>query len=193
METFALLNALHVAERLKNATRHCYTSGGRHESVAEHSWRLALTAYWLRDDFPELDMDKVIRMCLIHDLGEAFTGDIPTFLKTGSDEAREEDLLFGWVRTLPEPFAAEMEALYREMAARQTPEAKLYKALDNLEAVIQHNESDLSTWSENEFTLNLTYGYDKAAWSPVLLALRDAVREETDEKIEAYRKEQAPC
>ena len=193
METFALLNALHVAERLKNATRHCYTSEGRHESVAEHSWRLALTAYWLRDDFPELDMDKVIRMCLIHDLGEAFTGDIPTFLKTGSDEAREEDLLFGWVRTLPEPFAAEMEALYREMAARQTPEAKLYKALDNLEAVIQHNESDLSTWSENEFVLNLTYGYDKAAWSPVLLALRDAVREETDEKIEAYRKEQAPC
>ena len=193
METQALLQALHVAERLKNATRHCYTSDGRHESVAEHSWRLALTAYWLRDDFPELDMDRVIRMCLIHDLGEAFTGDIPTFLKTGSDEAREEDLLFGWVRTLPEPFAAEMEALYREMAARQTPEAKLYKALDNLEAVIQHNESDLSTWSDNEFALNLRYGYDKAAWSPVLTALRDAVRAETEEKIEAYRKENPPC
>lgn len=187
MEPQALLQALHVAERLKDATRHCYTSGGRHESVAEHSWRLALTAYWLRDDFPELDMDRVIRMCLIHDLGEAFTGDIPSFLKTGADEAREEDLLFAWVRTLPEPYAAEMEALYREMAARRTPEAKLFKALDNMEAVIQHNESDLATWSENEFTLNLTYGYDKAAWSPVLTALRDAVREETETKILAYR------
>ncbi len=187
MEPKALLNALHVAERLKDATRHCYTSGGRHESVAEHSWRLALMAFWLRDDFPELDVDKVIRMCLIHDLGEAFTGDIPSFNKTRADETREEALLFGWVRTLPEPFAGEMEALYREMAARQTPEARLFKALDNLEAVIQHNESELSTWSENEFSLNLRYGYDKAAWSPILTALRDAVREETEEKIATFR------
>ena len=187
MEPQALLQALHVAERLKDATRHCYTSGGRHESVAEHSWRLALMACWLRDEFPELDMDKVVRMCLIHDLGEAFTGDIPSFLKTGADEAREESLLSAWVRTLPEPFRGEMDALYREMSARETPEAKLFKALDNLEAVIQHNESDLSTWSENEFTLNLTYGFDKAAWSPVLLALRQAVRDETEMRIEEYR------
>ena len=191
MEPQALLSALHVAERLKDVTRHCHTSGGRHESTAEHSWRLALMAYWLRDDFPELDMDKVVRMCLIHDLGEAFTGDIPSFLKTGADEAREEDLLFAWVRTLPEPFAGEMAALYREMAARQTPEARLYKALDNMEAVIQHNESDLATWSENEFTLNLTYGFDKAAWSPVLTALRQAVREETESKIAEFRKEKS--
>ena len=189
MEAHALLNALHTAEALKDATRHCYTSGGRHESVAEHSWRLALLAYWLRDDFQELDMDKVVRMCLIHDLGEAFTGDIPTFDKTQADENREEALLFAWVDSLPEPFRTEMAALYREMAARETPEAKLYKALDNLEAVIQHNESDLSTWSENEFSLNLTYGRDKAAWSPVLLALRDAVRNETEAKIEEFRKE----
>jgi len=189
MEAHALLNALHTAEALKDATRHCYTSGGRHESVAEHSWRLALLAYWLHDDFPELDMDKVVRMCLIHDLGEAFTGDIPTFDKTQADEDREEALLFAWVDSLPEPFRTEMAALYREMAARETPEAKLYKALDNLEAVIQHNESDLSTWSENEFSLNLTYGRDKAAWSPVLLALRDAVRTETEAKIEEFRKE----
>ena len=189
MEAHALLNALHTAERLKDATRHCYTSGGRHESVAEHSWRLALLAYWLHDDFQELDMDKVVRMCLIHDLGEAFTGDIPTFDKTQADENREEALLFAWVDSLPEPFRTEMAALYREMAARETPEAKLYKALDNLEAVIQHNESDLSTWSENEFSLNLTYGRDKAAWSPVLLALRDAVRNETEAKIEEFRKE----
>ena len=193
MEAHALLNALHTAERLKDATRHCYTSGGRHESVAEHSWRLALLAYWLHDDFPELDMDKVIRMCLIHDLGEAFTGDIPTFDKTRADEDREEALLFAWVESLPAPFRGEMAALYREMAALETPEAKLYKALDNLEAVIQHNESDLSTWSENEFSLNLTYGRDKAAWSPVLLALRDAVRTETEEKIEAFRKEDPKC
>ena len=160
---------------------------GRRESVAEHSWRLALMAYWLKDDFPEADMDQVIRMCLIHDLGECFTGDIPTFDKTEEDEAEEEARLFAWVNTLPEPFRSEMADLYREMAARQTLEARIYKALDNLEAVIQHNESDLSTWAENEFSLNLTYGADKAAFSPVLTALRQTVRRETEARIAEYR------
>ena len=69
---------------------------GRHESVAEHSWRIALMAFWLRDEFPQADMDKVIRMCLIHDLGECFTGDIPAFDKTAADEAAEEALLSRW-------------------------------------------------------------------------------------------------
>ena len=104
MEARALLDALRVAERLKDATRHCYTSGGRHESVAEHSWRLALMAFWLGDEFPEADMDRVIRMCLIHDLGEAFTGDIPTFIKTDADRAVEDNLLDAWVASLPAPF-----------------------------------------------------------------------------------------
>ena len=94
MEAKELLRVLHTAERLKDETRHCYTSGGRRESVAEHSWRLALTALFLRDECPALDMDRVIRMCLIHDLGECFTGDIPSFLKSGGDEERERSALF---------------------------------------------------------------------------------------------------
>ena len=185
MEAEKLLQALHVAERLKDTTRHCYTSGGRHESVAEHSWRVTLMAYFVSDEFPELDMYRVIKMCLIHDLGEAFTGDIPTFEKTGSDEQREESLLLSWTASLPEPFAGEMTALYQEMAARETPEAKLYKALDNLEAVIQHNESELSTWLPLEYSLNLTYGNDKVAFSDYLRQLREVVRCETCEKIRA--------
>ena len=183
MEARKLLDALHVAERLKDATRHCYTSGGRHESVAEHSWRMTLMAYFVSDEFPELDMNKVIKMCLIHDLGEAFTGDIPTFWKSGSDEQKEETLLFDWTASLPEPFAGEMTALYQEMAARETPEAKLYKALDNLEAVIQHNESDISTWIPLEYSLNMTYGDDKVAFSEYLTGLRGVIRRDTREKI----------
>jgi len=183
MNVRELLNALHVAERLKDATRHCYTSGGRHESVAEHSWRLALMAYFVRDEFPDADMDKVIRMCLIHDLGEAFTGDIPSFLKTKADEDREEELLSAWVAGLPSPYGEEMAALYAEMERRETLEAKIYKAMDNLEAVIQHNESDLATWTENEYTLNLNYGNDKVAFSPYFTALRRAIREDTEQKL----------
>lgn len=180
-----LLAAMHVAEKLKDATRHCYTSGGRHESVGEHSWRMTLMAYFMKDEFPEADMDKVIRMCIIHDLGEAFTGDIPTFLKTQADEEKEENLLYGWVKTLPEPFASEMRQLYEEMAARETLEAKIYKAIDGLEAVIQHNESDIHTWAPNEYELNLTYAQDKVAFSEYLKEVRELVREETLAKMEA--------
>ena len=186
-----LLDMLHVAERLKDATRHCTTSNRRPESVAEHSWRMALMAYFIRDEFPEADMDKVVRMCLIHDLGEAFTGDIPTFDKTKADEETEEALLSGWVSSLPESLSKDMHALYAEMNERATVEAKIYKALDGLEAVIQHNESPIDTWIEREYALNPTYADDKVAFSPYLTALREAVREDTRRKIDAERPQTA--
>lgn len=183
MQPKELLKALHIAERLKDATRHCYTTSGRHESVAEHSWRMTLMAYFLKDEFPNADMDKVIQMCIIHDLGECFTGDIPTFLKTKSDEAKEDELLSNWVSSLPQPFAEEMQQLFDEMNARETVEAKIYKSIDGLEALIQHNESSLDTWSENEFELNMHYADDKVAFSEYLSALREEVRQETIEKL----------
>ena len=81
------MDFLHVMERLKCNVRHGWTSTGRRESVAEHSYRLCVMAFLLRDEFPGLDMEKVLHMCIIHDWGEAVTGDIPTFLKTEADEA----------------------------------------------------------------------------------------------------------
>ena len=89
MEPEKLIETLAVAECLKDATRHCYTSRGRRESVAEHSWRITLMAYLVSDEFPEADLEKLMKMCLIHDLGEAFTGDIPTFEKSEKDEEKE--------------------------------------------------------------------------------------------------------
>ena len=180
-----LLRVLHTAERLKDETRHCYTSGGRRESVAEHSWRLALTALFLRDEFPALDMDRVIRMCLIHDLGECFTGDIPSFLKSGGDEERERSALETWVASLPAPYSVELKTLYAEMDALETDEARLYKALDKLEAVIQHNESDIATWLPREYELNLTYADENVAFSDYLKRLREEIRRETRDKIAA--------
>ena len=102
------LDILHVAERLKDTPRHCTTSKRRTESVAEHSWRISLMALLLKGEFPEADMDKVVRMCLIHDLGECFTGDIPTFVKTDADRDVEESLLGRWVRSLPPEGAGEL-------------------------------------------------------------------------------------
>ena len=179
------LEILHVAERLKDAGRHCTTSKGRRESVAEHSWRIALMAMLLREEFPALDMDRVVDMCLIHDLGECFTGDIPTFVKTDADRKTEDELLADWVAGLPPALSARLGDLYREMDAQQTQEAKLYKALDKLEALIQHNESPLSTWAENEYELNKRYAFDAVAFSDWLTALRQEILRDTLDKIEA--------
>jgi len=183
MDPKKLLEILHISEKLKDVTRHAYTSGGRHESVAEHSWRICLMAFLLRDEFPDLDMHKVVDMCMIHDLGEIFTGDIPTFLKTEADTAAEESALDRWISGLPQPCSDTMKSLYAEMDALETPEARLYKALDKLEAVIQHNESPIGTWEPLEYDLNRRYAYDAVAFSPCLCKLREAIREETEEKI----------
>ena len=183
MDPRSFINALTVAERLKDTTRHCYTSGSRHESVAEHSWMMCLMAFLLKDEFPGVDMEKVMEMCVIHDLGECFTGDIPAFDKNPAHEAREEELLAGWVDSLPEREGGRMRALYAEMAARETTEAKLYKAIDALEAVQQHNLSDLGTWIPHEYELNLRYGEDKVAFSDYLRALRAEIRKDTEKKI----------
>jgi len=183
MDGRTLLDTLLIAERLKDTTRHCYTAKGRPESVAEHSWMMTLMAFFMRDEFPEVDMDKVIRMCIIHDLGECFTGDIPAFEKNKDDEKIEETLLNNWVSTLPEKYSIEMKELYLEMSALKTTEAKVYKSIDSLEAVIQHNISDLSTWIPKEFDLNLTYGNDKVTFSDYLTSLRKLIREDTINKI----------
>ena len=100
-------------------------------------------------------------------------------------EEAEEALLRAWVDALPLPYRDEMSALYAEMNARQTLEAKIYKAIDSLEAVIQHNLSDISTWIPHEYQLNQTYGFDKAAFSPYLTALREEIRKDTLKKIAA--------
>ncbi|MCT4631643.1 MAG: HD domain-containing protein [Firmicutes bacterium] len=183
MEGRKLLDTLLIAERLKDTTRHCYTSKGRHESVAEHSWMMTLMAFFMRDEFPEIDMDKVIKMCIIHDLGECFTGDIPTFEKNNQHEETEETLLNNWLSTLPKKYALEMKDLYLEMSERKTLEAKVFKSIDSLEALIQHNMSDLSTWIPKEYDLNMTYGDDKVAFSEYLSSLRELIREDTVKKI----------
>lgn len=179
-----LLNFLNRLERLKTNGRHSVTAGGVTESVAAHSWRLSVFALLLLPEFPQIDGNKLLRMCLIHDFGEAVTGDIPSFLKSKEHERTEEDAVATLLSDLPEPQRGELTALFAEMDALETQEARLYKALDKMEAVIQHNESDISTWIPLEYDLQQTYAMENAAEFPYLKELRAMMLEDTKQKIQ---------
>lgn len=184
MEPEVLLNFISRVEKLKCNTRHCSTSSGIPESVASHSFGCAVFALLLRDEFPELDMNKVLEMCIIHDFGEAVTGDIPTFQKTGTDEKTEAQAIKGLLDTLPEMQKERWSHLFEEMEALETNEAKLYKIIDKLEAVHQHNLSPLSTWIPLEYELNLTYGEEEAEAFPYTQKLRKALKRQTLKKTQ---------
>lgn len=183
MEPRRLIEVMALAEQMKNQTRHSWTSGGRHESVAEHSWRLGVLAYFVKDEFPEADMERVMLMCMFHDIGEAFTGDVPAFEKDERHEKEEERQVRKWIGELPEPYGAELGELFEEMKAKRTLEAKIYKALDRLEALIQHNEADISTWLPLEYDLQLTYGEKDVSFSSYLKELRRQVNLDSIEKM----------
>lgn len=182
------IDFLNKIEKLKCNTRHSWTSSGRQESVAEHSWRLAVMAMLCADEYPELDMNKVIKMCLVHDFGEAITGDIPAFLKTEQNERDEDKAVASLLSELPTDVQIELQALFDEMDERETAEAKLFKSLDNLEALVSHNEADISTWIPLEYEENLTYGAANCEWSEWTKALRAELKKDSLEKIEAAKR-----
>ena len=184
MQPRELIDFLGIIEKLKCNTRHIWNSEGKQESVAEHCWRLAVMVLLAADEFPDVDIEKVVKMCLIHDFGEALTGDIPSFLKTEEDEAKEDLAVAGLLKKLPESLEQEFSSLFKEMSELQTEEAKLFKALDKLEAIISHNESPLETWLPLEYTENLTYGDENVTHSEYLTILKDEIRKDSLSKIQ---------
>ena len=176
-------------EKLKSVPRHCVTADGIVENVAAHSWRTAVMAYLLKNELEDTDTDKVIRMCLLHDIGEALTGDIPAFEKTRENEAAEKLAVDRLLKSLPESLYQETSALFEEMEALETREARVYKALDKLEAVIQHNQSDIRTWLPLEYELQKTYAAEAVKGFSILERLQVECVRETEKKIEEYSRE----
>lgn len=167
---------LQEAERLKDTLRSGHTSSGRRESTAEHSWRLALFAMLLEDQLPGLDFARILKLCVIHDLGEAIHGDIPAIDQTpGTPDksARERADLATLATPLPPHLRAQLLALWDEYDAAATPEARIVKGLDKLETMIQHNQG--KNPPHFDYAFNLGYGTQHTAHHPLLAALRELV------------------
>jgi len=180
-----VLDFLRAAERLKVMTRSAYTSQGRAESVAEHSWRVCLMALVLRDEFPGVDLGKLIAMCVIHDLGEAIGGDVPAPEQaarlardpTATKSAQEREDLLTLLTPLPERARKEITTLWDEYESATSPEARIAKALDRLETILQHTQG--ANPPDFDYRFNLGYGRAFTADHPAIVRLRQVLDEET--------------
>ena len=174
-----VLAFLREAERLKTVTRSGWTSRGERESVAEHTWRLCLMAMLLYGEAPAVDLARLLRMCLVHDLGEALGGDVPApeqqaaAPKAGQERA---DLL-RLTASLPRRLRDEIVELWDEYEAAVTREARVAKGLDKLETILQHTQG--KNPADFDYAFNLAYGRRYTAGDPVLEALRARLDAET--------------
>lgn len=186
-ELTGFLDFLRGAERLKTVTRSGFTSAGHAESVAEHTWRLSLMALLLAPEFPDVDAARLLSICLVHDLGEAIGGDIPAPEQArraaagGTGKAREERRdLETLLRPLAERQRNEILALWDEYDAARTPEARLAKALDKLETILQHTQGDNPP--DFDYRFNLGYGREHTASPPLIAAIRAALDRATEDR-----------
>lgn len=187
MKPQELIDFMKTLQVLKDSTRHCWLQSGRQESVAEHSWRLAVMAMLVGEEIDGIDTDKLIKICLIHDLGEAITGDIPTFNKTKEDEITEREKINSLFKSLQGDTGEKLKELFDEFEDQSTREGKLAKALDKIEALDQHNLSDISTWLPLEYDLQLSYGEKECNNFEYTKALRSIVNKQSLDKIDKER------
>lgn len=189
LELRNILKLINFSEKLKYELRHSYLSNGRQESVAEHSWRLSLMAIMIEKHLSKpIDLEKLLKMTIIHDLVEAEVGDIPAFDTMNDEQKRNmkhknEIMAIEKIRDmLGNTLGNDIYELWMEFEEKETYEAKVANGLDKLEAQIQHNEADLSTWIDIEF--KMCYMLDKhVEFEPALMELKKLVLEQAEQKL----------
>ena len=179
-----ILDFLKLSERLKLELRHSWLSDGRHESVAEHSWQMALMALLMHRHLAvEIDLEKTLKMIVVHDLVEVEAGDVPSFATGEAKDrkaAREAAAMESIRRQLPDTTGREIQALWQEYEAKQSNEAKFAGALDKLEVQVQHNLADMATWEPVEYDLVYTKMDGPCAFDPFLTAFCEAVKAQAE-------------
>ncbi|MGQ0561201.1 MAG: HD domain-containing protein [Gemmatimonadota bacterium] len=178
-EIEGVLEFLRAAEKLKNTVRTSWTSSGQPESVAQHTWRLCLMALVFAPSYPDIDSARLIKICIIHDLGEAIGGDIPAIQQVPgvSKAGKEREDLLELLSPLPERLREEITALWDEYEAATSREAKLAKALDKLETIMQHNQG--CNPADFDYRFNLEYGKRFTAADSLIESVRAVLDRET--------------
>ncbi|MBY0490444.1 MAG: HD domain-containing protein [Gemmatimonadaceae bacterium] len=181
-ELHGILTFLRRAEALKMTTRTSWTSDGAPETVASHTWRLCLMAMVLAPCVPGIDLGKLLRICVVHDLGEAIGGDISAVLQAGvpSKAAQERADLLELTKELPVSLRDELVALWDEYESASSPEARLAKGLDKLETILQHNQGAMPAGFD--FRFNLGYGATYTSSEPALRQVREVLDGETERR-----------
>ena len=183
---------LREAEKLKSTLRSGHASTGRPESTAEHTWRLCLMAMVFREEFAALDFAKVLRLCVIHDLGEAINGDIPAVAQhaTPHKSAQERADLNTLMQSLPPHIAAEFMDLWEDYEYARSAEARMVKGLDKLETILQHNQG--ANPPDFDYAFNLEYGQKYMDAHPLLRQMRDLLDADTRNLHEAQQHSMPP-
>ncbi|MBC7890233.1 MAG: HD domain-containing protein [Ferruginibacter sp.] len=187
----SILKVLTLAERLKFELRHSYTSNGRQESVAEHTWRMSLMAVLIEPLLKyKIDTARLLKMIILHDLVEAEASDISALeilrnpeikiQKIEKEKRAIENLRF----MLTETNGQEIYDLFYEFENKETYEAKVANALDKLEVQLQHNHANFSTWEEIEY--DMTYMMDKyVLFDETLFELKRQIEAEAEQKMKS--------
>lgn len=148
-------------DKVKNIFRQTHLSlRGRNENDAEHSWHMAVMAYLLKEYAnEEVDIAKVMIMCLIHDIVEIDAGDTYAYDEEGlkTQKAREDAAKERIFSILPEEQKAEFTALFDEFEAYETAESRFVHAMDNLQPLMLNNSNNGSDWREHEVTAEQVY------------------------------------
>lgn len=173
------LTFLQASEALKNTLRSGYTSEGRPESTAEHTWRLCLLALIFEDKLPNVDMLKLLKLCIVHDLGEAIRGDIPAVeqVDKAAKQSQEREDIRLLTTSLDAALRRHVLALWEEYEEGATLEAGLAKAFDKLETLMQHNQG--KNPSNFDYAFNLAYGLHYTQAHPVTAAVREILDRDT--------------
>ncbi len=143
-------------DKLKSVLRRSYLlNEARRENSAEHSWHLSVMALMLAEHAnAEIDQLRVLKMLLVHDIVEIDSGDTYIYDQAGNDtkEAREQEAASRIFGLLPSNQSAEVQELWEEFEARETPEAKFAAALDRLMPLLHNYHTQGQSWREHNIS-----------------------------------------
>ena len=191
LQIASILKVLTLAERLKFELRHSYTSSGRQESVAEHTWRMSLMAVLIEPLLKQkVDTARLLKMIILHDLVEAEAKDISALDVLRNPEIKiqkqknEKRAIENLRTALTETNGQEIYDLFYEFENKETYESKVANALDKLEVQLQHNHADFSTWEEIEY--DMCYMMDKHVhFDETLFELKKQIEDTAEQKMKA--------